>query len=409
MDHLVGLLFVLEPWFVPLLAGFVAGAVLTRLSMVIAHRVGALARPDHRTLHQLPTPRLGGLGLGGAMMLCMALWPWWAQGAERSLEIVPSMSLAILVIIAGGAAMLLGLADDLLDLPPLNKLILQFSVAAIPVIGGISFGGTLWRFGNSPFVSALIVLAPIFSVLWIVSIINVFNFLDGVDGQAVLMHVMLCFVALAVIHMLPTGFQLREGGRVPTTFVPPLVMMLGAGLGFLGYNASPAKTFMGDSGSHFLGFLWGSLPLWICTYLYRIHEGLNPDGTFYLGIELGPPIASLVAFAIALAPFIADFSGTLLSRRRRGYPLTQAHRQHLYQRLVLAGWSHSDLLVLHFFYYSVFALLAIAFARPTAQSAERAFILLIGFGLLSLYKAYVAQQESAAGLQPPGMNPDRKR
>jgi UDP-N-acetylmuramyl pentapeptide phosphotransferase/UDP-N-acetylglucosamine-1-phosphate transferase len=166
---------------------------------------------------------------------------------------------------------------------------LRVNSIAAPVLGTFSLGG----FG------------ALFTILFLVWMTNLYNFMDGMDGLAAGMTVLGCGFLAAV----PAAGE----GRGLVAF--PLVVAGSAG-GFLLHNLPPAKIFMGDTGSVSLGFLVGTLSVWF------VSDGL---------CDLWVPV-------LVFSPFVVDATVTLVRRLVRGEKVWQAHREHYYQRLVLAGW-----------------------------------------------------------------------
>ncbi len=173
---------------------------------------------------------------------------------------------------------------------------LRVNVITVPSLGTLSLG---W-------------LAVPLTVLFLMWMSNLYNFMDGMDGFAGGMTVLgfgfLSYVAWA-------------GGHLPIALLSLLVA--GAAGGFLLYNIPPARIFMGDIGSVSLGFLAGAITV----------MGIN-DGLFDVWVPV-----------LIFSPFIVDATVTLFRRLLRGEKVWQAHRQHYYQRLVLAGWGHRKTLL----------------------------------------------------------------
>ena len=161
-----------------------------------------------------------------------------------------------------------------------------------------------------------------------VGLTNVFNFLDGIDGIAGAQGV------VAGISWMLAGWYLKLG------FISILGALLAGGCaGFLVHNWPPAKIFMGDVGSAFLGFVFGVLPL---IALQELPRDSNPV-----------VIARLPVFAVLVVwPFVADGSFTFFRRLVKREPVWKAHRSHLYQRMVQAGWSHAAVAT----YYGLWAI-----------------------------------------------------
>jgi UDP-N-acetylmuramyl pentapeptide phosphotransferase/UDP-N-acetylglucosamine-1-phosphate transferase len=153
------------------------------------------------------------------------------------------------------------------------------------------------------------------TLLWIIGLTNAFNFMDGIDGIAGI-------TAVAAAGAIAAAAAALGAGSVAVT----AAALAGGSLGFLTSNWQPARIFMGDVGSAFCGFMLAVLPL-----------TLPADC-----VPVVLPVAALAAW-----PFIFDASFTILRRLRRGENIFQAHRSHLYQRLVIAGWSHRHVACLY--------------------------------------------------------------
>lgn len=237
-------------------------------------------RPNARSLHETPRPRVGGLGLmAGAMAAVLA-----AGSAEMRLVAACALGLA-----------LLSLRDDARPLPALVRLA-GHAAAAIVVVAG--------PLGAPPLLAAIpLVLA----IAWMT---NLYNFMDGADGLAGGMGVA-GFGALALAA--------DAGGAADLALASGAIAA--ASLAFLAYNVPPAKVFLGDAGSIPLGFLAGAL------------------GVLGIARGLWPTWFPLLVFS----PFIVDATVTLLRRIVAGERVWEAHRTHYYQRLVTGGWSHRRL------------------------------------------------------------------
>ncbi|EDY39812.1 undecaprenyl-phosphate alpha-N-acetylglucosaminyltransferase [Cyanobium sp. PCC 7001] len=224
------------------------------------------ALPDHpnaRSSHRRVTPRGGGVvfalvGSAGALLLGLRL---------------PALCLPLALV---------GLLDDRRSLPPGPRLAAQLATALLLV--GLS------PLGQSPWLALLLALAA-------TALINLVNFMDGLDG----------LVAGCLVVWLAAA---AWGGQ------PALWPLVGALLGFLPWNWSPARVFMGDAGSTFLGAVLASAVL------------------------AAPGWRESLPLLLVALPLLGDAGVCLLRRLRAGHRLWQAHRLHLYQRLQQAGWSH---------------------------------------------------------------------
>jgi UDP-N-acetylmuramyl pentapeptide phosphotransferase/UDP-N-acetylglucosamine-1-phosphate transferase len=275
------------------LVALVATMLLTPLIRTSARGLGLLDRPNPRSSHSGVIPRAGGLALLVAVGLSLALAPaLWRQRPAAEALLLGALVLAVV-----------GLCDDRFGLPPLVKLGAQLVVA----LGFVSCAGGIDRLPLPPPLDLpLDPLGPALGVLWIVAVVNFYNFMDGIDGLAGLQTVI-------------------TGAGIAVTGFDPFASFLGAALagaavGFLVFNWSPASIFLGDAGSSALGYTLATLP-------------------FLASRDARPGIVSFVA--VSLWFFLTDATWTLLRRVARGERPHEAHREHLYQRLVISGFRHS--------------------------------------------------------------------
>ncbi len=273
------------------LAALAASAVVTCLVCRLGWRAGVLDRPNSRSSHASPTPTMGGLGL------VAGFWAGLGLGV-----VLGSTDPWIWPVFAGSSAVLLVMAwDEVRPMGRGQKLIVQSVAAAVPLSCGL-----VLRALPIPFMPdlALGVAAYPVTFVWLVAVQNAYNFMDGIDGIA------------GIEALVVAGFTaLVAGAFAPLDAVGPLACA-GAAAGFLIWNRPPARVFMGDVGSHFLGLLFG-------TYALILHQRGLP-------FEIIP---------IALGVFLYDTGYTIVRRALRGENITLAHRFHLYQRLNATGWS----------------------------------------------------------------------
>jgi UDP-N-acetylmuramyl pentapeptide phosphotransferase/UDP-N-acetylglucosamine-1-phosphate transferase len=237
-------------------------------------------RPNERSLHAIPTPRIGGIGiLAGVAAVSFPPGP---------LAVTLGCALALWCI---------SLADDLRGLPVAARLLAHVIAAAVAVAAMLGPPGVI----VAPWVLALL------AIVWAA---NLYNFMDGADGLAGGMAV-IGFAAYAIAAALAGASALAWTSAAVAS----------AAAGFLVHNFPPARAFLGDCGSIPIGFLAGALGL----------HGLLA-GTWTAAFPL-----------LVFSPFLVDATFTLARRLIRGEAPWRAHREHGYQRLVLAGWSRRRL------------------------------------------------------------------
>lgn len=275
-----------------LLGAFAAALAGTVWLRSYALRRQLLDVPNARSSHSVPTPRGGGAAIvASAGVGTLALWLSGLTGAITVLAMV----------IPGIAVAAVGFLDDRGHVAPSTRLAVHFASAA----------WASWWFGGLPAVGiagvhiALGVAGHAVAAVVIVWILNLFNFMDGIDGIA---GSELVFVAAAAAWL--------AGPESATRM--PLLVLAGAGAGFLALNWPPARIFMGDVGSGFIGFALAALAFVAHT-----------EGSL-----------SIWASAILMGVFIADATVTLLVRLARGDSVVQAHRTHAYQRLARRWGAH---------------------------------------------------------------------
>jgi UDP-N-acetylmuramyl pentapeptide phosphotransferase/UDP-N-acetylglucosamine-1-phosphate transferase len=261
--------------------------------------VHLLDRPNARSSHTVPTPRGGGLGLVAAALTGLALFATLDADAPASLASLGALT---------GAMAALGFLDDRRPLPARLRLVAQLALACLSV----ALLGSLSTWELKPSLSLpLGALGPALTVVWLVGLTNAYNFMDGIDGIAGL--------AGAVAG---AGWAL-VGVTSGSADVALLGALVGASaLGFLGLNWPPARIFMGDVGSTFLGLWLALVPLFFAGRVPEV-AGRAPTLGFLL-----------------VWPFVCDASFTFVRRALRRENVFAAHRTHLYQRLVIAGLSH---------------------------------------------------------------------
>jgi UDP-GlcNAc:undecaprenyl-phosphate/decaprenyl-phosphate GlcNAc-1-phosphate transferase len=213
-------------WLYILLFAFLGTGALTPVMVQVGHRWNLVDTPTDRKIHARPTPRLGGiavyLGFVGSVLLNSILPDWMSA-----------------ILAAGSLLLIIGVLDDVHELPASVKLIGQIVAAGIVIVSG----KVLTLFPAGPLGDAANIALTLF---WIVGITNAFNFFDGMDGLA---------TGLAVLMAAFLGAVAFETDQAGLGWLA--IAMIGAGLGFLPYNfrgREPAMIFLGDGGSTFIGF-----------------------------------------------------------------------------------------------------------------------------------------------------------
>lgn len=348
-----------------LLALVVAAVVsfaATPLVKAFACKVGAIDVPrDNRRMHKIPIPRLGGLAIFLAFILSVLLF----GKIDRQMQGILLGAVIIEV---------LGVLDDIMALKALPKLLVQIFAAWVAVYHGCSI-----EFVSNPnfFSSTLYVdlgwLATPVTIIWIVAITNAVNFIDGLDGLAVGVS------AISTASLLVIAMMVSE-----SSVAVVLAALLGACLGFIPYNFNPAKIFMGDSGSTFLGYILACLSIQGLFKMYAI-------------------ISFAVPFLILGVP-IFDICFAFLRRIAKGQNPMKADRGHVHHRLIDMGFSQKQSVAIT---YMITAILGLAAVVLTTSGEVRAMILIVavfivgGIGLKVITAAHHEEdgEEDAAKLQ----------
>jgi UDP-GlcNAc:undecaprenyl-phosphate/decaprenyl-phosphate GlcNAc-1-phosphate transferase len=322
------------------LVAFLLAVLLTPVVSEAAWWAGAVDRStDARRMHHAPTPLLGGL----AMLLAIAI-PALALGNDHGFW----------GIMAGAALMaLLGAIDDIHPLHPAVKFGGQIAIAAIPAWLGITIDHvTLPLIG----VFDLDWMQYPVTIIWIVAIANIVNFIDGMDGLAA----GFCAIAALTFSILSASL-----GRVDAAAIAAIVS--GAAFGFLRYNFYPATIFMGDAGALMLGYLLAALSI--------------------QGVLKTAAAVSLVFPLVVLALPILDTSFVILKRIKHRQPIYQADRWHFHHRFAAIGYSQRRSAVhLYLWCASLSALaLAIRFVPNHRHGWDTVTLVVLGvFGLVAL-------------------------
>lgn len=350
--------------------GLIAAAAIASLAVEpfarFAWKVDAIDRPNERSLHEIPRPRLGGLAILTAVLIAGLIWlPWDAESRA---------------ILAGALAITaVGAYDDIRDLAPGWKLAGQVAAVAIPVGAGVSVTDFTLPFigrvepGSTELVSLPLLdgidLGELLTTFGIVAIINALNFADGVDGLAS----GVCAISALSLAVIALSLDRYAAGVLAA-------ITAGAALGFLRHGFPPASSFMGDSGSNLLGFLLGMI---------AVQGALKTNAVVALFFPL-----------FVLAVPILDTTFVVAKRMRQGRPIHRADRSHFHHRMAEIGFSQRRTLAYLYGWTLAMAGLALAL-RLVPYSDDRgnfAFgwtVVIIAFGLIaiaaSLYLVYVLE------------------
>ena len=260
---------------------------------MLARRIGAMDVPKERSLHDTPTPKLGGLAILVAVLGAGFIWLPLNDTTQA--------------ILAGAAAItLIGVIDDVFELPPAPKLLGQIAAALIPVV----FGDVRVESLTLPFVGGVDLgwASYPLTVIGIVAVINIINFIDGVDGLAS----GVCAISAAAFAIIALSLDRYEAGVLAA-------LTAGASLGFLRHGFPPASSFMGDTGSNLLGYLLATI---------AVQGSLKTNA-----------VVALVLPLMVLAVPILDTGFVVAKRLKYRQPFYRADREHFHHRMARIGFS----------------------------------------------------------------------
>ncbi len=310
---------------IALVAAWVLSLLLTPLAMRAAVAAGVLDHPHARRVHTHPTPRWGGLGMFVAFILTIVFLAPFAHILSPETDLFNPRVQGIML--GGLFITLLGALDDKFNVPAKLKLLGQILAATVLVIPYFGVRVVAFDVDLHPLIGA------IFTVCWVVAITNTINLIDGLDGLAAGISGMaaLTFVFIAITLKGTLGFAILAAA------------LAGVCLGFLRYNFHPARVFMGDAGSHFLGFTIAALSV---LQNWKVATGL--------------------AFAVPvliLAVPIFDTAFAIVRRLRRGQPIFSPDKGHLHHRLLSLGLNQRLVVLAIYFLTAVGCVLAVLLAR----------------------------------------------
>lgn len=334
------------------LAAMVSAFVTTPLARSLSFRLGIVAEPGGRRRHEGRIPKLGGLAVFVAWLVGIAL-TYWLLPPDN-----PDDALRLRGVVFGSAVVVIGgLIDDRYDLKPGWQFFIQFLGAVIAVTHIIFIEVFTNPFATDALWTATPLfrtegelvwiwrpLALLFTVFWVMGMINAVNFLDGLDGLAA----GVCLIAAAFFAW--HSYQL---GQITVPLFP--LALAGALLGFLPFNFSPARIFLGSAGAYFLGYQMATLSI------------LSP--------------AKLSTALLVLAVPIVDVAWQIVARLRRGQHPFQGDRGHLHFRLADSGLPTRRIVLGYYAVAILFGLIAVLVASPVMKIIMLAAL---GVGVVAL-------------------------
>ena len=309
-------------------AAFFIALAVTPLAIRLALRFHIVDIPNHRKVHSKPTPRIGGLAIYAGFVVGTLLL------AEYTRQVAA-------VLVAGSVVFFTGLIDDIKDISPKLKLLGQVIASLILVWAGFTV-----RFITNPFDGSMLSLGllsvPI-TVIWLTGISNAVNLIDGLDGLSSGVSA-IAAVSTAVVC-------LSQSEPVAAALAG---ILAASALGFLPWNFNPAKTFMGDCGALFLGFILGALAL--------------------MGLSKGATVISIFIPFLILGIPVFDTFCAIVRRLFLRKPIFEADKMHLHQRLLSLGLSQRQTVLA---IYVVSLLMGISAVLMAVLTTAQAVVVLI--------------------------------
>lgn len=320
---------------------YILGVLILPFVIDFSRREGLVDEPNERKIHKIPISRLGGIAI-------------WLSTMATFLFLVllshyPYGSLLSGILLGGSLMFLLGLVDDIYNLPAKFKLVAQILIATLVYLLGVKINVTISHLGT-----VLDLSYPV-TLLWIVGISNAVNFIDGVDGLAGSV-VTVNSVTLALI-----ASTMATGNTISGLIA---FILAGSMLAFLTYNFNPARIFMGDSGALFAGFLLASLSV--------------------TGVMKGAALAVLLPFIVLAVPII-DITFASLRRILKGKSPFVADAEHIHHKLLKAGFSQKKTVAI----MTSVAIVVGAVATYFAGSIKHYVIYIIALVLIMLALSFV--------------------
>jgi UDP-GlcNAc:undecaprenyl-phosphate GlcNAc-1-phosphate transferase len=323
------------------LTSLMLALIFAPIAIFIAPKIGAVDVPkDERRMHDKPMPRFGGLAIFVGTMASIAIF------------IVPENSHFVGILVGGALIYLLGIVDDIKGLPAKVKFFGQIAVACIVYFLGIrihfitAFFSPEYEYTFFPEIVAFTI-----TILWIVGITNTINLIDGLDGLA---------SGVAVIASLAIAYAAYIASPIEISVATLAILALaGSALGFLPFNFNPAKIFMGDGGSLFLGFMLAVLAI----------EGAAKSAT----------VVATIAPVLVLGVPIFDTAFAILRRFINKRPIMEADKGHLHHRIMAAGFGQRRSVLM---LYGISGTMGVAAVLLTRDMFVESFALLAIAGML---------------------------
>jgi len=326
-----------------LLLSFVVSYITVPWAIKFANKKGIIDNPkqDDRRVHKAPTPRVGGIAMVAGVMLSILLF--YILSFFLDVEIdkrLAGYAMGALVII------IMGFVDDLKNLKPLYKFLLQLIAGMIIYVFGISIVGVKIPFIYPQMIDFGIWAFPI-TLIWVLGITNAVNLIDGLDGLAAGISSIASISLLVIFAII----------GAPMEALIITIALVGATIGFLPYNFNPAKTFMGDTGSNFLGYTLATVSI--------------------MGMAKGYTILAIVAPLIVCGVPVFDMVFAIIRRLAKHQKLTTPDKGHIHHRLLKHGFSQKQAVLILYGLTSILGITAVTLVTGMTKQGILCIILAI--------------------------------
>lgn len=335
----------MEQYMVAPLAALVLGYLLTPRVRALAIKVGALDHPDPRKVHNGAMPRMGGLAVYLAFVAAVLLF------RELTPQVIGLLTGATLIV-------LLGVADDIRGLSPRVKLAGQILAALVIVPFGIDIG-----YITNPLNGDILILGVFnvpLTVFWVVAVTNAVNLIDGLDGLA---GGVASIAALTMAAVAWTQWNQFGISGMPEMIILSLTLVA-AVMGFLRYNFHPARIFLGDTGSMFLGFTLSVMAIMSLT-------------------KSATAVSVIIPLVILGVPLLDTFFA-ILRRCHQHRPIFQPDKNHLHHQLMAMGLNHRQTVLA---IYTLSAFLGLNAVVLNLVTSDQALVLLVILAGVVIYLA----------------------
>ncbi|GBG58084.1 undecaprenyl-phosphate alpha-N-acetylglucosaminyl 1-phosphate transferase [Sporomusaceae bacterium FL31] len=339
----------MQTYIVAFTVALIVAYFLTPRIIDVAIKAGAMDAPDARKVHTKPIPRMGGLAIYAGFVLA----------------VLASMHVSheILGLLLGGTVILIvGIIDDLKQLPAKVKLLGQIAAAAVLILFDIRIDWITNPFGDMIYVDFLSI--PL-TILWIVGLTNTLNLIDGLDGLAAGVSTIASVTILLV--------ALQQNFWIVAILTAALA---GSALGFLQHNFNPAKIFMGDTGSMFLGYMLAAVSV--------------------IGAVKSAATIALIVPIVALGLPIMDTAFAIIRRYMSGKPIFKPDRGHLHHRLLEMGFSQKQAVLLMYVISGCLGLSAIALTEVNKGLGILIILAIVGVAFFGARKIGVLKAAKSA-------------